>query len=132
MRAGPPLPVRLAGRALTEAVARVPGAWRLVRGPTTRFFENAAAGWDDRVQPDSDEHLAPLIDAVMQSDVAPSRILDVGTGTGAGALWLARRFGDARVLGVDVSGSMISRAEDRLPAELRKRVSYAVDDTHAA
>jgi hypothetical protein len=30
-RARPPLPARVAGRALAEAIARVPGAWRVLR-----------------------------------------------------------------------------------------------------
>src|SRR5215212_8774148 len=88
-RGQPPLPVRLAGRAMTELVARVPGAWRVTRTPTRRFFERAAASWDERVDPDGAEHLAPLVDAVERLGPTPSRILDVGTGTGAAALWLA-------------------------------------------
>src|SRR5688500_13690971 len=112
-RTEPPLPIRLAGRAITEAVARVPGAWRVMRGPTTRFFASAASGWDERVQPDGKEHLAPLVDAIERLAPAPSRILDVGTGTGAAALWLARRIEDAEVIGVDVSPEMIERARDK-------------------
>ena len=125
---GPPLPVRLTGRAITEAVARIPGAWRVVRGPTRRFFEGAAAGWDDRVQPDGEEHLAPLVAAVERLDAAPRRILDVGTGTGAGALWLAERFEEAEVLGVDVSPEMIERAK----AKAGGRARFQVADTRAA
>jgi SAM-dependent methyltransferase len=126
--AGPPLPIRVAGRAITEAVARIPGAWRVFRGPTRRFFEDAAAGWDDRVQPDSDEHLAPLADAVTRLGLAPQRVLDVGTGTGAAALWLARRFEGADVLGVDVSEQMIEHAR----AKAADGVRFEVADTHAA
>ena len=126
--AGPPLHIRVAGRALTEAVARIPGAWRVVQGPTRRFFEGAAASWDERVQPDSEEHLAPLADAVGRLEARPRRILDVGTGTGAAALWLARRFEQAEVLGVDVSPEMIERAQ----AKATERVRFAVADTHAA
>jgi SAM-dependent methyltransferase len=126
--AGPPLPLRVVARATTEAIARVPGAWRLARGPTRRFFERAAAGWDERVQPDSEERLAPLADAVERLDAAPRRILDVGTGTGAAALWLARRFEQADVLGVDVSPEMIERAR----AKASGRVRFEVADTRAA
>lgn len=124
----PPLPIRIAGRLMTEAVARVPGAWRVLRGPTRRFFAGAAAGWDERVQPDGDEHLAPLVDAVERLGLAPRRILDVGTGTGAGALWLARRFEQAEVLGVDVASEMIERARAKNPG----RVRFEVADTRAA
>ena len=127
-RTGPPLPIRVAGRAITEAVARIPGAWRVTRGPTRRYFEALAAGWDERVQPDGDEHLAPLVDAVERLGRAPRRILDVGTGTGAGALWLAGRFEGAEVLGVDVSPEMIERAT----AKAVGRVRFEVADTHRA
>ena len=124
----PPLPVRIAGRAMTEAVARVPGAWRVLRGPTRRFFEDAAAGWDERVRPDDEEHLAPLVAAVERLELSPRRILDVGTGTGAAALWLARRFEQAEVLGVDVAPEMIDRAR----AKAAGRVRFEVGDTNAA
>jgi SAM-dependent methyltransferase len=113
---------------MTELVARFPGAWRYARGPTQRFFEGAAAGWDERVQPDSDEHLAPLRDAVERLDAIPRRILDVGTGTGAGALWLAQRFEQAEVLGVDLSAEMIELAR----AKAGGRARFEVADTRAA
>ncbi len=113
---------------MTEAVARVPGAWRVFQGPTRRFFENAAAGWDERVRPDGPEHLAPLSDAVEKLALTPGRILDVGTGTGAGALWLADRFPDAEVVGVDVAGEMIQRAR----AKANGRARFEVADTKAA
>ena len=127
-RSGPPLPMRLVGRAMTEAVARVPGAWRVVRGPMRRFFANAAPGWDERVQPDGEEHLAALEDAIEHLDAPPRRILDVGTGTGAAALWLARRFEDAEVLGVDVAPEMIERAR----AKAGGRARFEVGDARAA
>jgi methylase of polypeptide subunit release factors len=113
---------------MTEAVARIPGAWRVVRGPMRRFFEGAAANWDERVRPDSEEHLAPLADAVERLDTVPRRILDVGTGTGAGALWLSRRFEHAEVLGVDVAPEMIERATAKAVA----RVRFEVADTRRA
>ena len=113
---------------MSEAVARIPGAWRVMRGPMRRFFEGAAATWDERVQPDSQEHLAPLVDAVERLDAEPRAILDVGTGTGAAALWLAQRFEKANVLAVDVSAEMIERAK----AKGDGRVSFAVADTRRA
>ena len=113
---------------MAEAVARVPGSWRVIRGPMQRFFAGAAPGWDERVQPDGEEHLAALWDAVDQLDEPPRRILDVGTGTGAAALWLATRFEDADVLGVDISSAMIERAQ----AKDAPRVRFEVADTRGA
>ena len=127
-RTGPPLPIRVVGRAMTETVTRVPGLWRVMRGPATRYFDGRAADWEDRVQASGDQHLAPLKGAVEELGLHPTRILDVGTGTGAGARWLAQRFEAAEVLGVDISPEMIEQAEGR-PAE---RVRYKLADTRAA
>ncbi len=126
-RTGPPLPVRVAGRVMTEAVARVPGAWRVLRGPTRRYFEGAAAGWDDRIQARDGDHLEPLEEAVKRLEVAPETILDVGTGTGVGALWLADHFEHARVLGVDVAAEMIELARTK-----GGRPRFEIADTSAA
>jgi SAM-dependent methyltransferase len=128
-RAGPPLPIRVVGRAITEAVARVPGAWRVLRGPTTRYFERLAPAWDERVSGLGDDHLAPLVDAVERLELAPRTILDVGTGTGAAALWLADRFEQAEVLGIDVATEMIDLARAKPAGE---RVRFEVADTAAA
>ena len=43
----------------------------------------------------------------------PGRILDLGSGTGTGALALARRFGGAAVIAVDVSAPMLDRLRAR-------------------
>src|SRR5215207_7173356 len=94
-----------------------------------RFFAGAAAGWDERVNPDGEVHLAPLIAAIEQLQLIPARILDVGTGTGAAALWLARRFDEAEVLGVDVSEEMIERARVKAATD---RVRFQVADTAKA
>lgn len=123
-----PLRIRVAGRVATEAIARAPGIWGLVRAPMRRFFGNAAAHWDERVKPDESDHLAPLVDAIERLGLSPERILDVGTGTGAGALWLARRFEQAEVLGIDVAPEMIERAR----AKVDERVRFEVADVHEA
>jgi cyclopropane fatty-acyl-phospholipid synthase-like methyltransferase len=93
-----------------------------------RFFGSAAAGWDERVRPDEADHLAPLVDAVERLGLSPQRILDVGTGTGAGALWLARRFREAKVLGVDIAPEMIERAQGKVG----ERVRFEVADVREA
>ena len=97
---------------------------RSVRG----FFDRVAVGWDERVRPDAPEHLAALAAAVARLEAPPARALDLGTGTGAGALWLAREFPEARVTGVDISEAMIERARAKLPAELSGRVDFLVGD----
>src|SRR4051794_41604660 len=100
----PPLPVRVIGKALTRMVARAPWTWPLMRRPTRGFFDRAASGWDERVRPDALEHLAALAAAVARLEAPPGRALDLGTGTGAGALWLARAVSGARAAGPGRSG----------------------------
>jgi ubiquinone/menaquinone biosynthesis C-methylase UbiE len=124
----PPLPVRLIGKALTRLVARAPWTWPLMRRSVTGFFDRSAGGWDERVRPDAPEHLAALAAAVALLEAPPARALDLGTGTGAGALWLARQFPDARVTGLDISAAMIERAKAKLPNELSGRVEFLVGD----
>ena len=124
----PPLPVRVIGKALTRLVARAPWTWPLMRRPVRGFFDRLADGWDERVRPDAPEHLAALAAALAPLEAPPARVLDLGTGTGAGALWLAREFPDARVTGLDISEAMIERARAKLPAELSGRVDFLVAD----
>jgi hypothetical protein len=88
----PLLPVCVVGKALTRLVARAPWTWPLMRRSVRGFFDRSADGWDARVRPDAPEHLAALAAAVARPAAPPARALDLGTGTGAGALWLAREF----------------------------------------
>ena len=54
------------------------------------------------------------------------RVLDVGSGTGALAFAIARRYSDARVLGIDPSGNYIAYASSRNP--FPDRASFAEGD----
>lgn len=125
----PPLPLRAIARGMSAAVARAPFLWPVLRGPTRRFWERAAGRWDERIRPDSEEHLAALA-AACERLVAepPRRILELGTGTGSGALMLARRFPDAEVRAVDISAAMIGQARRKAPAELEARLGFEVSD----
>jgi len=118
----------LIGKTLTRVVARAAWTWPLLRRPVRGFFDRLAGGWDERVRPDAPEHLAALAAAVSWLEGPPARALDLGTGTGAGALWLARQFPQARVTGLDISQPMIERARAKLPAELSGRVEFLVGD----
>jgi SAM-dependent methyltransferase len=127
-RERPPLPLRLLGQGLSLAIARAPATWRMLRRPTRRFWERAAAGWDERIQPDRPEHLAPLATACEHLDSEPASILELGTGTGAGARMLAHRFPVARIVGVDLSAAMVEQARANTPDELAGRLEFAVGD----
>jgi ubiquinone/menaquinone biosynthesis C-methylase UbiE len=123
-----PARVRRIGRMLNRLVVRAPWAWPLMRGPMTRFFDRAAPGWDDRTSAGSVEHLAPLAAALLHVKPAPERALEVGTGTGEGALLLAREFPQARVRGVDVSTEMIDAAKAKVGLDPEGRVAFRVAD----
>lgn len=112
-------------------MACAPSTWPLLRGPTRRFWDRSAAAWDERIRPDAPEHLAPLIAACDRLEVAPRRILDLGTGTGSGALMLARRFRDAELHGVDISEEMVRVAQSKVPPELSARIRFAAADAAA-
>ncbi len=59
------------------------------------------------------------------SDVAPARIVDVGCGEGADAIWLARR--GWQVVAVDVSGVAIERARKNEASQPAPREGLPVD-----
>jgi ubiquinone/menaquinone biosynthesis C-methylase UbiE len=127
-RGVPPLSLRVLGQAISLVIARVPAAWPLLRGATRRFWERSAAEWDQRINPGRPEHLAPLAAACDRLEVEPQEILELGTGTGAGALMLAERFPGAQVQAVDISEAMVAAARAKLPEAEHDRVRFAVAD----
>jgi ubiquinone/menaquinone biosynthesis C-methylase UbiE len=127
----PPLLLRWLGKAVSAIIARAPALWPLIREPTRRFWERSAGRWDERIEPDRPEHLAPLGAACDRLEFEPAAIVELGTGTGAGALMLARRFPSAEVWAVDISAAMVRAAQAKLPQELAGRVHFEVADAAA-
>ena len=112
-------------RLATELVVRRPALWWLVRGPVRRMFDRIAPRWDERRTPG---HLAPLQAALDAIEAPPRRALDVGTGTGAAAFEIARRWRETEVVGVDISQRMVEEARRKIVPELAGRVSFEVAD----
>ncbi len=133
MASGAGLPstrIRLLGRAINATVARAPVLWPLLRGPTRSLFDRAATDWDRRDR-NAAEYLAPVAAGLLRVKPEPERALDIGTGTGAVALLVAREFPRARVRGVDISEEMIRRARDRIGLDPEGRVAFRVGDASA-
>ncbi len=120
--------IRVIGRMLNWLVVRAPWAWPVIRGPMRRFFDSSAAGWDDRTRAGSVDHLSPLAAALLHVRPAPERALEAGTGTGEGALLVAREFPQARVRGVDLSEGMIRAAAAKVGLDPEGRIAFRVAD----
>ena len=119
--------VRLIGRAINNLVAHAPWLWPVMRPAVRGFFDDLAPRWDER-EANSVTRLAPLAAAALHVRPAPERVLDVGTGTGQGALFLAREFPRASVRGIDFSEPMIREAQRKIGLDPEGRVAFRVAD----
>jgi SAM-dependent methyltransferase len=131
---GPPpapgLAVWTLGRALDYAVTHLPWTWRVLRRPVQRFFDAAAADWDDIAQPHAPGYLTALQAALEWVTGEVGRSLDVGTGTGVAAFLTARRYPAAEVLGIDISREMVAQASAKA-ARMYARPQFLVADVAA-
>jgi ubiquinone/menaquinone biosynthesis C-methylase UbiE len=105
---------RRLARLATNVVVRWPRLWPIFRPLIRRQFDHIAPVWDAMRLEDT---FAPYEAALERIPGPVARPLDVGTGTGAGARLLAKRFPDAEVVGVDVAPAMLVEAR-RLAPEL--------------
>jgi SAM-dependent methyltransferase len=112
-------------RLTTRAVVARPALWKLFRGPTRKQFGSLAASWEGRIGP---EGLLPLGAALDRLAEPPTKVLDIGTGTGKAARVVAKRFSGAEVVGVDLAPEMVNEATRILPSELASRVTFQVAD----
>ena len=99
-------------RLATDAVVRWPWLWRFFRRPLGAMFDRVAPVWDSFLGPD---HLAPYEAALAAVDGPVTRALDLGTGTGQGAIAISRRFPEAEVVGVDLAPHMLAEARRKAP-----------------
>ncbi|MGI8632853.1 MAG: class I SAM-dependent methyltransferase [Solirubrobacterales bacterium] len=125
----PPSRIQRIGHTISAVIIHAPVLWPVLKGPMTRFFDDAAAGWDERNRAPSSDHLAPLGIALDRTaGPPPERILDIGTGTGVAALMLAREYPGARVRGIDVSEQMIREARRKTGLDPEGRIHFRVSD----
>jgi SAM-dependent methyltransferase len=115
-------------RIATDVAVRQPRLWRFFRPLVRRQFDALAPVWDSMLLEDT---LAPYEAALAALESAPARIVDVGTGTGAGAFSLAQRFPAAEIVGVDLSDAMLEQARRNTPEDLRDRISFQRADASA-
>lgn len=107
-------------RFVTDQVVRHPWLWKVFRRPVRSMFDRIAPEWDEYRFPDS---LAPAQAALDRLD-PPRRALDLGTGTGAVALQLARRFPKAEIVGADLAPAMLVEARRKITPELEGRLRF--------
>jgi SAM-dependent methyltransferase len=115
-------------RLTTNIAVRNPRLWRYLRPLMRRQFDALAPVWESMRMEDS---LASYEAGLERLPTPPERVLDLGTGTGAGALTIARRFPAAHVVGVDVSPAMLEEARRHVPDESRDRVEFQQGDAAA-
>jgi SAM-dependent methyltransferase len=115
-------------RFATDVVVARPWLWRFLRTPLRAQFEWLAPSWEKRRGPESLISLGAALDRL---DFVPRRILDVGSGTGAGARVLARRFPEAEVVGVDLAPGMVREARRLVPDDLVGRIAFETADATA-
>jgi SAM-dependent methyltransferase len=99
-------------RLATDAVVRWPALWPVFRPVIRRQFDRLAPVWAQMRGPDSG---APFEAALDRVEGPVRRALDVGTGTGAGALEIAKRFQGAEIVGLDVASAMLEEARRIAP-----------------
>jgi len=116
------------GKTISHLVARTPRLWPVVHRPVMRFFDAAAGNWDSNTGAGSPEHLAALAAAVLDVDPVPERVLDIGCGTGAATLFLAREYPRARIRGIDLSPKMIGEANSKIGLDPEARVAFREGD----
>jgi SAM-dependent methyltransferase len=99
-------------RLATDAVVRWPALWPVFRPVIRRQFDRLAPVWAQMRGPDSG---APFEAALDRVEGPVRRALDVGTGTGAGTLEIAKRFQGAEIVGLDVAPAMLEEARRLAP-----------------
>ncbi len=102
-----PLP-KPAVRLLYRAWLNLPFARPLLDRLMQRAFDYLAPTWHEHTNWGG--RLDPLFTALRELDPTPARVVDLGCGSGDATIELAKRFGSAWVVGVDISERMLALA----------------------
>ncbi len=97
-------------------------------------MEMDAKAWDERYVTGTRESLpwdtgepAPELVAYFKTlDGAPSRVLEIGCGTGTNAIWMAKQGAD--VIATDVSAQAVATANEKAQKADCARVQFVVED----
>jgi ubiquinone/menaquinone biosynthesis C-methylase UbiE len=120
-------------RFVTNVVVRWPKTWRLFRRVMRFQFDKLAPVWDRGRDPNA---FAALEEGLNAIDGEITSALDVGTGTGEAAFAIARRWPNARIVGIDVSPQMIDAARRKTPSgatiEFRVADAARIDEPDGA
>jgi SAM-dependent methyltransferase len=110
-------------RFVTNVVVRWPSLWRVFRPVMRLQFDKLAPIWDRGRDAGAFAALEQGLNAI---DADVRNALDVGTGTGEAAFAIARRWPNARVVGIDLSPQMIDAARRKTPPN--SNVEFRVGD----
>lgn len=91
---------------------RAADSFRLDRAGVRLAFDRASATYDDAAVMQARVR-QELLDRLRWIGIAPARVLDLGCGTGYGALELKRRYRRATVVALDIAPGMLREARRR-------------------
>ncbi len=121
---------RLWARGVMQLAMRDSPFWRLARTPTRRIFDGLAPRWDTMVASQEQDWFQALDGALdhLPTGWQPTRILEIGAGTGRGTFHLAARFPSAFTIGLDLSAAMLHRGQERAREEQLPAVHFVAGD----
>jgi len=87
----------------------------LIESRVLRYSFNRAAATYDRAAVLQNEVRKQMLDRLDLFKISPKRLLDLGAGTGSGALALLKRYRGCRVFALDFAPLMLGRAQHKRP-----------------
>ncbi len=100
------------------------------RASILRFYEDLARDYDCRFNNPRLDYMRSVEKMVLLESLKPGMILDIGCGTGEQSLFLAKR--GYRVLGVDISRKMLTKAnENAKEGKLEDKLSLVIASAEA-